>query len=64
MEGLADIINSIGQANGFIWSLFNGILSMIMDNALIAVPVLLAVVFGAVGIVMRVLRRFGVRGAR
>ena len=64
MEGLAEIINSIGQANGFIWGLFNGILSMIMDNALIAVPVLLAVVFGAVGIVMRVLRRFGVRGAR
>lgn len=64
MEGLQTIIDSIGQANGFIWGLFNGLLSMIMENALIAVPVLLAVLFGAVGVVMRVLRRFGVRGAR
>lgn len=68
METLASnvtgIVTSMGTANTFLWSLFEDFLNMIMSNALIAIPVLLAVLCGAIGVVIRIIRRFGVKGRR
>lgn len=68
METLASnvtgIVTSMGTANTFLWSLFEDFLTMIMSNALIAIPVLLAVLCGAIGVVIRIIRRFGVKGRR
>lgn len=62
--GVSGVVSSMGAANSFLWSLFANFLSMIMDNALIAVPVLLAVLCGAIGIVVKIIRRFGVKGRK
>ena len=68
METLASnvtgIVTSMGTANTFLWSLFEDFLNMIMSNALIAIPVLLAVLCGAIGVVVKIIRRFGVKGRR
>ncbi len=60
----ATIVTDMGTANTFIWSLFGDVLSMIMDNALIAIPVLLSVLCGAILLVVRIIRKFGVKGKR
>ena len=68
METLASnvtgIVTSMGTSNTFLWSLFEDFLTMIMSNALIAIPVLLAVLCGAIGVVIKIIRRFGVKGRR
>ena len=63
-SGVSGIVTSMGTANTFIWSLFGDFLSMIMANPLIAIPVLLAVLTGAIAVVIRIIRRFGVKGKR
>lgn len=64
VTGITDILKSVGEANTFLWGLFADFLSMIMSNALIALPVLFAVLAGAIAVVVKVIRRFGVRGKR
>ena len=68
METLASnvpgMVTRMGPANTFLWSLFEDFLTMIMSNALIAIPVLLAVLCGAIGVVIKIIRRFGVKGRR
>ena len=62
--GIATLIENIGTANAFIWSLFNKFLTMIMSDPLIAFPVLFSVLAGALYMVLRIIRKFGVRGKR
>lgn len=64
VTGIQGILESVGSANGFLWGLFSDLLSMIMDNPLIALPVLMAVLTGSIAVVIKVIRRFGVRGKR
>ena len=63
-SGVSGIVTSMGTANTFIWGLFGDFLEMIMTNPLIAIPVLLAVLTGAISVVIRIIRRFGVKGKR
>ena len=63
-SGVSGIVTSMGTANAFIWGLFGDFLEMIMTNPLIAIPVLLAVLTGAISVVIRIIRRFGVKGKR
>lgn len=62
LTALSSVITAIGQANTFLWGLFSDFLTMILNNALIAFPVLFVVLTGAIGVVVRVLRKFGVKG--
>lgn len=64
VESVQSIITGMGTAGAFVWSLFTQFLSVITENALIFVPVLMAILFGAIGIAVKVLRRFGVKGVR
>lgn len=64
VTGIGTILQSVGSANTFLWGLFSDLLSMIMNNALIALPVLMAVLTGSVAVVIKVIRKFGVRGRR
>lgn len=64
LTGVTGIITEMGTVNTFVWGLFQKFLTMIMDNALIAFPVLFAVLAAAIGIAVKVVRRFGVRGKR
>lgn len=61
-SGIASIITSLGTANTFIWGLFSDFLSMILDNPLIAFPVVFVVLAGAIRLVLKVIRKFGVKG--
>lgn len=64
LSGVEAIITQMGTVNTFVWGLFQKFLTMIMENPLIAFPVLFAVLAAAVAIAVRVVRRFGVRGKR
>lgn len=64
VSGIQGILESVATANTFLWGLFSDLLSMIMSNPLIALPVLMAVLCGAIMIVVKVIRKFGVRGKR
>lgn len=58
------IITALGTANSFLWGLFQAFLTMIMENALITVPVMLGLLTSSILIVVKVIRRFGVKGKR
>ena len=62
--GVGTIITDMGTVNTFVWGLFKDFLTMIMENPLIAFPVLFAVLAAAVAIAVKVVRRFGVKGKR
>ena len=64
LNGIKSILDSVGTANTFLWGLFGKLLSMIMENPLIALPVLFAVLAGSISVVIKVIRKFGVRGKR
>lgn len=64
LEGVTAIITSLGDVSTFVWGLFSDFLSMIISNAVIAFPVLLAILSAAILIVVKIVRRFGVRGKR
>ena len=61
---LTGIITSLGDVGTFVWGLFSDFLTMILENALIAFPVLFAVLAGAVFMVIKITRKFGVKGKR
>lgn len=61
---LGEIITNIGLANEWIWSLFGDFCTMLMENPLIAIPVLLAVLSGGIFAAIKIMRKFGLRGRR
>lgn len=63
-SGITDIISSIGNVGTWVWSLFSDFLGMILTNPLIAFPVLFAVLAGGVGVVLKMIKKFGVKGKR
>lgn len=62
LTALKGIITSLGEVSTFVWGLFGDFLEMILNNALIAFPVLFAVLAGAVFMVIKIIRKFGVKG--
>lgn len=64
MAGITALITSLGEVGEFIWGLFETFLSMIVSNAVIAFPVLLAVLSAGIYLVIKIVRKFGVRGKR
>jgi hypothetical protein len=61
---IGTILTSVGLALDMIWGLFSEFISMIATNALIFIPVGLALLAGCIGIATKVIRKFGVRGMR
>ncbi len=64
LTGITNIITNLGTVGTFIWGLFGTFLEMILENALIAFPVMFAVLAGCVMLVVKLIRRFGVKGKR
>ena len=62
--GVTAIITSLTTVATWVWSLFSDFLTMIIQNPLIAFPILFAVLAGGVGVVLRMIKKFGVRGKR
>lgn len=61
-EGVTQITTDLGTANGFIWSLFSDFLGLFVQYPLIAFPVLFGLLAGGIALVIRLVKRFGVRG--
>ena len=63
-DGVTSIISSITTVANWVWSLFSDLLTMIIQNPLIAFPVLFAVLAGGVGVVLSMVKKFGLKGKR
>lgn len=61
-DGVTGIISDMGSVSTFIWSLFSDFLNLFVEYPLIAYPVLFAILGGATALVIRIVRKFGVRG--
>ncbi len=64
---LADISNLVGgmkSAMAWIWSLFTRIVETIASNDLLLYPVLLFIVTGAIALVIKIVRAFGMKSRR
>lgn len=64
---LADISNLVGgmkSAMAWIWSLFARIVETIASNDLLLYPVLLFIVTGAIALVIKIVRAFGMKSRR
>lgn len=64
---LADISNLVGgmkSAMAWIWSLFTRIVETIASNDLLLYPVLLFIVTGAISLVIKIVRAFGMKSRR
>lgn len=63
-SGITGIITSITTVSTWVWGLFSDFLGMIIANPLIAFPILFAILAGGVGVVLKMVKKFGVRGKR
>lgn len=63
-DGVTGIISSVTTVANWVWSLFSDLLTMIIQNPLIAFPVLFAVLAGGVAVVLKMVRKFGLKGKR
>jgi hypothetical protein len=61
---LDSIVTGIGSVSTWFWSLFQDFLDMIVSNSLLLWAVAFAIVAGSVGLLIKVVRRFGVKGHR
>ena len=63
-DAVGTVLEGVTSAGEMVWGLFSEFISMIASNALIFIPVGLAILGGGIGIAIKVVRRFGVRGKR
>lgn len=64
MADLSGLINGMKTAMAWIFTLFNTFIETITSNDLLLYPVLLFIVIGAVGLVISIVRRFGMKSRR
>lgn len=64
MASLSSIVEGIGSISTWFWGLFQDFLDMITSNSLLLWAVAFAIVAGSVGLLVKVVRRFGVKGHR
>lgn len=64
MAVLTDIVSGIGSVSTWFWGLFQDFLNMITSNSLLLWAVAFAIVAGSVGLMIKVVRKFGVKGHR
>lgn len=62
MAALTDIVTGIGSVSTWFWGLFQDFLDMITSNSLLLWAVAFAIVAGSVGLMIKVVRKFGVKG--
>lgn len=64
MADLSGLISGMKTASAWIFTLFNRFINTIVSNDLLLYPVLLFIVVGAVGLVIAIVRRFGMKSRR
>ena len=64
MASITTIITDLGGVSTWFWSLFTGLVDLIASNSLLLWAVVFAIVAGSTGLVLKVVRKFGVKGRR
>lgn len=64
MASLASIASGIGSVATWFWGVFTDLINTIVANDLMLWPVILAIAAGAVGLAIKVIRKFGIKGRR
>lgn len=64
IASLTSITSGIGTVATWFWGLFQDFIDMIAQNSLLLWAVAFAIVAGSVGLVVKVVRRFGLKGHR
>lgn len=64
MASLTQIATDIGAVATWFWGLFSDFINMISSNNLLLWSVAFAIVAGSVGLAIKVVRKFGLKGRR
>ena len=64
MADLSTIASGIASVVTWFWGIFGDFFNIITSNSLILWPVIFAIVAGTIGGVLKVIRKFGVKGRR
>lgn len=62
MGTLADLFTSLGTVYQYVIGIFGTALDTITSNAILALPVYAGIAVGVIFLVIKVIRKFGVRG--
>jgi len=64
MADITTVLTELGGISTWFWSLFTGLVDLIASNSLLLIAVIFAIVSGSLGLALRVVRKFGVKGRR
>ena len=64
MASIADILAGLGQISPWFWGLFTDFIDLIASNSILLIAVIFAITAGVLGVVLKVIKRFGVKGRR
>lgn len=64
IANLSDIAGGIGSVSTWFWGIFKDFVDMIATNNLLLWMVIFAIVAGTVGLAIKVVRKFGIKGRR
>lgn len=64
LADISNLVNGMKSAMAWIWSLFTRIVETIASNDLLLYPVLLFIVTGAIALVIKIVRAFGMKSRR
>lgn len=64
IASLTDLASSIATAAAWFWGVFTDLINTIATNNLLLWPVIFAIVAGTVGLAIKLIRKFGVKGRR
>lgn len=62
MANLTNLATDIGSVSEWFWGLFQDFIEMISSNNLLLWSVAFAIVAGSVGVAIKVVRKFGLKG--
>lgn len=64
MASLTDLASDIGSISTWFWGLFQDFVDMIVSNNLLLWAVAFAIIAGSVGLIIKIVRKFGLKGHR
>ena len=64
MATFTDILAGLADISPWFWGRFTDLIDLITSNSLLLWSVVMAIVAGSLGLILKVVRRFGVKGRR
>ena len=64
LASLSSIATALGTAGTWFWGIFTDLINTVATNNLLLWSVILAIVCGTIGLALKVVRKFGIKGRR